>query len=87
MITITNTRQAARDISLQIHNWRFANIQGYNAESWANCELPDAEFDSIYKHQTDELWFVPLDNNTPLTVDRIEDLPEGWRKPAETLPM
>lgn len=77
----------AKNVALEINNWRKANIEGYNAVSWADCELTDVEYDKSYKHQTDDLWFVPLDNDTPLTVERIKDLPEGWKKQVEDFPI
>jgi hypothetical protein len=33
MITITTTCKSAKDTAKQIHDWRKANIQGYNATS------------------------------------------------------
>ena len=83
MITITNNRQTAKDIAYQIHEWRTSNITGYNATSWANCELSDVEYDALYKHQTDDLWYVPLDNLTPLEIEKSDSIPNGWFKPSD----
>lgn len=78
MITITTTREIAKQIAQQIHEWRKQNITGYDADSWANCNSSDEEYDDLYKHQTDELWFVPLDNENCLNLEGVENLPEGW---------
>lgn len=86
MIKIITTRIQSKSIAQQIQNWRKDNIVGYNAESWANCDLSDNEYDSLYKHQTEELWFVPLDNENCLNIqDIIELLPEGWSKVEENI--
>lgn len=84
MIKITDNRETAKSIAKSIHEWRKANIQGYSADSWANCNDSDEDFDSLCKHQTDELWYVPLDNESGIGQEgAVESLPDGWR-PIET---
>ena len=84
MILITNSRTEAKQIAQQIQAWREANIEGYNAESWANCQLPDEEYDKLYKHQTDDLWYIPIDIENALALEGVDSLPDGWR--AENIP-
>jgi len=80
MLTILTSRQEAKDLATKIHKWRQENIKGYNATSWANENLPDKEFDKLYKHQKDELWYIPMPNeDIGLKVVTIESLPVGWR--------
>jgi hypothetical protein len=81
MIKIVTTITEAKQIGKAIHEWRKANIVGYSADSWANCNDSDSEFDSLYKHQTDELWYVPIDNESGIGQDgAVESLPDGWSK-------
>ena len=80
MIKITTTRTEDKQIAKDIHLWRQANIQGYSADSWANCNDSDSEFDAIYKHQTDELWFTWIDAENCLGLEGlVESLPDGWK--------
>jgi len=60
MITITTTCEFAKDTAKQIHDWRKANIQGYNATSWDNENLSDEEFDKLHKSFKAERWFIFL---------------------------
>lgn len=60
MITITTSCKSAKDTAKQIHDWRKANIQGYNAESWDNENLSDAEFDELHKSFKKKEWFISL---------------------------
>ena len=83
---ITTTRQEAKSIAQQIHDWRKANITGYSADSWANCNDTDEDYDAIYKHQTNELWYVSLDNESGIGQEgAVESLPDGWRKETEEI--
>ena len=81
MIKITDNRESAKQIAKDIHLWRQANIQGYSADSWANCNDSDSDFDAIYKHQTLDMWYVPLDNESGIGQEgAVEILPDGWTK-------
>lgn len=71
MRTIADKRSKARDIGRAIQNWRLANVSGYL-------------FDKNYKHQTEQLWFVELDDENVFGFEVME-LPEGWFKEIETL--
>ncbi len=86
MLTILTSRQEAKDLAEQIHKWRQDNIKGYNATSWANENLPDKEYDKLYKHQKEELWQVPLAHDDKGAVimkeAQIDVLPEGCRAEA-----
>lgn len=79
MIAIFDTRQAAKDLAATIHTWRQANVPGYTATSWANCDAPDEEYDLAYKHETEDRWYVPLPADMMFEVETVEALPEGWR--------
>ena len=94
MIAIFNNRASAKATSRAIHLWRQANVPGYSAESWANCNLPDEEYDALYKHQTYALWYVPIPGDMPLASDDPEEvlpytgevvgeLPDGWKPVVE----
>lgn len=74
MITITTTCKFAKGIAKQIHKWREANIRGYNATSWDNEKLSDAEFDKLHKSFKEERWFIflPVEDegiNTQANID------------------
>jgi len=89
MITITTTCKSAKDTAKQIHDWRKANIQGYNATSWDNEDLSDAEFNDLHKSFKKEEWFIslPIEDgkvNTKANKDmkfKMEEFKaEGWVK-------
>lgn len=84
MIKITDTREKAKQIAKDIHLWRQANIQGYSADSWANCNDSDSDFDTLFKHQTLDMWYVPLDNESGIGQEgAVGSLPDGWVKLTE----
>lgn len=104
MIAIFESRESAKETANAIHMWRQANVPGYWKDangnivttSWANCNLPDEEYDALYKHQTDALWYVPIPGDMPLTSDDpeevlpytggvVDELPNGWRPEGEGL--
>ena len=87
MLTILSDRQSAKDLAAQIQAWREANVPHYNATSWANCELSDADYDVLYKHQSQNLWYVPLpDDYLQTGIDcgtPVDSLPDGWKPVVE----
>jgi len=77
MKTITDRRYKAREIGAQIQNWRKENIEGYDATNWSGETLSDYLFDKYYKHQTEQLWYVELDDENVFGFEVME-LSEGW---------
>ena len=84
MKTITDRRYKAREIGAKIHEWRKANIKGYDATNWSGETLSDYLFDKQYKHQTESLWYVELDDENVFG-HPVMELPDGWFPEIEPL--
>lgn len=86
MKTITDRRYKAREIGTKIHEWRKANIEGYSdfTTNWSGETLSDYLFDKQYKHQTEQLWYVELDDENVFGFEVME-LPDGWFKEIDEI--
>ena len=86
MKTITDRRYKAREIGAQIHSWRKENIAGYSdfTTNWSGETLSDYLFDKNYKHQTEQLWYVELDDENVFN-HPVMELPENWYPEIEPL--
>lgn len=84
MRTIADKRSTARQIGARIQQWSVANIKGYDATNWSGENLSDYLFDKAYKHQTENLWYVELDDENVFGYPVME-LPEGWFPEIEPL--
>ena len=84
MKTITDRRYKAREIGAQIQSWREKNIKGYDAKNWSGETLSDYLYDKNYKHQTEQLWYVELDDENVFGFE-VMDLPDGWFKEIDEL--
>jgi len=95
---ITQSRKEAEDLAKQIHEWRKANIPGYNATTWSDCIEEDVKFDAKHKAKDLAKWAVPLPHDLDeheslkelckpkVGQERVDELPDGWNPaPIETV--
>ena len=89
---ITQSRQKAKDLAAQIHEWRCENIDHYkeNTTSWSECTEEDVSFDPKHKAKDLPKWAVPLPHDleeheslkelckAKEGQEKVDKLPDGW---------